>query len=182
MSLAFVLGAIVVLLAACGGDEATPTPVPTLANPPTATPTIAVNSDGVPIVVAGNTISVHYRGTLDDGEEFDSSAGKDPLTFTVAAGQMIPGFDAAVEGMALGGKKTVRLEPGEAYGERFDELILEVPLESIPPETEVGRQLFSSTGGSVTVTAIEGATVTLDANHPLAGQALTFDIEIVEIN
>ena len=95
---------------------------------------------------------------------------------------MIPGFDAAVLGMALGEKTTIRIPPEEAYGRRLDELILEVPRESIPPEAIVSQQLFSATGGSVIVTAIGPVTATIDGNHPLAGKALAFKIEIVEIN
>lgn len=159
-----------------------PTPIATLAIAPTPTPTIPTNAAGVPIALAGSTVSVHYHGTLDDGEVFDSSLEGAPLTFTVAAGQMIPGFDAVVLGMALGEKATIRIPPEEAYGRRFDELVLEVPRESIPPETVVGQRLFSATGGSIIVTAIGTATATIDGNHALAGKALTFEIEIVEIN
>lgn len=136
----------------------------------------------MPIALAGSTVSVHYHGTLDDGEVFDSSLEGAPLTFTVAAGQMIPGFEAAVLGMALGEKTSIRIPPEEAYGQRFDELVLEIPRESIPLETVVGQQLFSATGGSIIVTAIGTATATIDGNHPLAGKALTFEIEMVKIN
>jgi len=157
-------------------------PIATLAVAPAPTPTIPANAARVPLALAGSTVSVHYHGTLDDGEVFDSSLEGAPLTFTVATGQMIPGFDAVVLGMALGEKSTIRIPPEEAYGQRFDELVVEVPRESIPPEAVVGQRLFSTTGGSIIVTAIGAATATIDGNHPLAGKALTFEIEIVEIN
>lgn len=179
--LAIVLGAIALLIAACGSDS-TPTSVPTIPNAPTPTPTVATNAAGTPIVLAGSNVSVHYHGTLDDGEVFDSSLEREPLSFTVAAGQMIPGFDAAVQGMALGEKKTVRLEAADAYGERRDEAIITQPRETLPDDITVGQQLFSPHGGSALVMKITETEVTLDLNHPLAGQALTFEITIVEIN
>lgn len=179
--LAIVFGVFALFIAACGSDL-TPTPGPTLLNAPTQTPTVATNAEGTSIVLAGSKVSVHYHGTLDDGEVFDSSLEREPLSFIVAAGQMIPGFDAAVHGMALGEKKTVRLEAADAYGERRDEAIITQPLDTLPADITVGQQLFSPQGGSAIVMEITETTVTLDRNHPLAGQALTFEITIVEIN
>ena len=128
----------------------------------------------------GDTVSVHYRGTLDDGSEFDSSAGRDPLEFTVGAGQVIPGFDNAVVGMAVGDKKEVRLEPEDAYGERTDDRVISVPKEQAPEGLEVGQQVMLGQAPA-TVVEVTDEAVTVDANHPLAGQALTFEIELVGI-
>lgn len=136
---------------------------------------------------SGDTVKIHYTGTLDDGSEFDSSAGREPLEFEVGGGQVIPGFDNAVEGMAVGDNKSVRIEPDDAYGQRHDQLVQEVPRSALPDDLspEVGMALQSqSPDGRVmqlTVTAVSDDSVTLDANHPLAGQALSFDIELVEI-
>ena len=174
------------LLAACGGDDdnvlpfAGSTSEPTIGGQLAPPPTATTNADGTRIATAGDSVLVHYRGTLDDGSEFDSSIGRDPLGFTVDSGQMIPGFNDTVRGMALGEKITVRLEASEAYGERSEANYISVPLANVPEGTTVGQQLFS-TAGSVTVIAIEDDVVTLDGNHELAGQALTFEIELVEI-
>jgi len=132
------------------------------------------------VAQVGDTVSVHYRGTLDDGSEFDSSAGRDPLQFTVGSGQVIPGFDNAVVGMAIGDKKEVRMEPGDAYGERTDERVIAVPKEQAPEGLEVGQQVMLGQAPA-TVVEITDDTVTVDANHPLDGQALTFEIELVGI-
>lgn len=128
----------------------------------------------------GDTVSVHYRGTLDDGSEFDSSAGRDPLQFTVGAGQVIPGFDNAVLGMAVGDKKEVRLEPEDAYGEHTEDRVISVPKEQAPDGLEVGQQVMLGQAPA-TVVEVTDEAVTVDANHPLAGQALTFEIELVGI-
>lgn len=136
---------------------------------------------------SGDTVRIHYTGTLDDGTEFDSSSGRDPLEFALGGGQVIPGFDSAVDGMAVGENKTVTIPPGEAYGERHDQLVQEVPKSALPDEIDpaVGMHLQSrSPEGQVmnlVVTEVADASITVDGNHPLAGQALTFDIELVEI-
>lgn len=136
---------------------------------------------------SGDTVRIHYTGTLDDGTEFDSSSGRDPLEFALGGGQVIPGFDKAVDGMAVGDNKTVTIPPGEAYGERHDQLVQEVPKSALPEEIDpaVGMHLQSrSPEGQVmnlVVTEVAEASITVDGNHPLAGQALTFDIELVEI-
>ena len=129
----------------------------------------------------GDQVSVHYLGTLDDGTVFDSSRERGPLSFTVGAGQMIVGFDNAARGMAVGETVTVRLEPAEAYGERRDDLVLEVPIGQAPPGLSAGDNVSMSSGARAVVTAVTEATVTVDANHRLAGQALTFEIEMVSI-
>ena len=135
----------------------------------------------------GDTVKIHYKGTLDDGTEFDSSEGREPLEFELGSGQVIPGFDNAVDGMTVGDSKNVRIESGDAYGERHDQLIQEVPRTALPPEMEpeVGMALQSQAPDgqvmNLVVTAVTEATITVDANHPLAGQALTFQIELVAI-
>ena len=136
---------------------------------------------------SGDTVKIHYTGTLDDGTQFDSSAGRDPLQFEVGSGQVIPGFDKAVEGMAVGDNKSVRIEAEEAYGPRHDQLVQEVDRSLLPDDLDPqeGMALQSSSpDGQVTqfmVTAVSDDTITVDANHPLAGQALSFDIELVDI-
>ena len=136
---------------------------------------------------SGDTVRIHYTGTLNDGTEFDSSSGRDPLEFALGGGQVIPGFDKAVDGMTVGENKTVTIPPGEAYGERHEQLVQEVPKSALPEEIDpaVGMHLQSrSPEGQVmnlVVTEVAEASITVDGNHPLAGQALTFDIELVEI-
>jgi peptidylprolyl isomerase len=133
----------------------------------------------------GDNVQVHYTGKLADGTVFDSSVGKDPIQFTVGAGQMIPGFDKAVEGMKAGEKKTITIPSAEAYGPRHEDLVIEVSLDQLPKDIAVGRQLQSAQpDGAViyaTVTKISDTNVTLDTNHPLAGKDLTFEIELVKI-
>lgn len=136
---------------------------------------------------SGDTVRIHYTGKLDDGTQFDSSAGRDPLEFVLGQGNVIIGFDKAVEGMAIGDSKSVRLEPDDAYGQRQPELVQDVPRTALPADIEPqeGMALQSkSPEGHVTnlvVTAVTDESITVDANHPLAGYALSFDIELVEI-
>jgi len=136
---------------------------------------------------SGDTVRIHYTGKLDDGTQFDSSAGRDPLEFALGGGQVIPGFDTAVEGMAVGDSKSVAIEPGDAYGERHEQLVQDVPRSALPDDMEasVGMQLQGqSPDGQVShfiVTAVSETTITVDANHPLAGHRLNFDIELVAI-
>jgi peptidylprolyl isomerase len=135
----------------------------------------------------GDTVKVHYTGKLDDGTVFDSSDGGDPLEFTMGQGQLIAGFEDAVTGMTVGDSKTVTLAAEEAYGEHDETMILTVPRSELPEdlEPEIGIQLRSVQDDGqemvMAVTDISDDEVTLDANHPLAGQALTFEIEVVEI-
>ena len=136
---------------------------------------------------SGDTVRIHYTGTLDDGTQFDSSAGRDPLEFALGGGQVIPGFDKAVDGMTVGDSKTVTIPPEDAYGQRHDQLVQQVPRTALPEDMEpaVGMHLQSqSPDGQVmnlVVAEVGEESVMLDANHPLAGQALTFSIELVEI-
>jgi len=136
---------------------------------------------------SGDTVRIHYTGTLDDGTEFDSSVGREPLEFSLGGGQVIPGFDSAVSGMAVGDSKTVTISPDDGYGPRHEQLVQEVPKSTLPEDIEaaVGMQLQSQTPDgqimNLVVVEIAEETITLDANHPLSGQALTFAIELVEI-
>jgi peptidylprolyl isomerase len=136
----------------------------------------------------GDTVQVNYTGKLADGTVFDSSVGREPLEFTLGAGQMIPGFEKAVFGMKVGEKKTVTIPVDEAYGPHRDDLVIEVPRDKLPAglTPEVGQQLgVKQADGSTAVVTItnvsDNNTVTIDANHPLAGKDLTFEIELVKI-
>ena len=165
MKLYLVMIPVIVLLlvvCGCGGEEA-------------------------PQAQIGDTVKVHYTGTLDDGSQFDSSAGREPLQFTLGQGQVIPGFEQAVIGMSVGETKTVRIPPEEAYGPYYEALVLVVDRAQFGTdmEPEVGQQYVLEQGGQtmqVTVIDVSGSNVTLDANHRLAGMALTFEIELVEIS
>lgn len=136
---------------------------------------------------ANDTVKVHYTGKLTDGEVFDTSVHREPLEFTVGAGQMIKGFDAAVDGMELNEKKTVTIPAEEAYGERNDQLIQQVPRTQLPEgmNPEVGQTLMAQGQGGhpmeLIVTETSPETITVDANHKLAGKVLVFEIELVEI-
>ena len=138
-------------------------------------------------VKEGDVVKVHYTGKFINGEQFDSSAGKEPLEFTVGAGQMIKGFDAAMPGMNLGEKKTINIAPEDGYGTRSEEAIIEFPRENVPAEMvlEPGMPLtLSNQAGQpvqVVVVEVKDDIIVLDANHFLAGQELIFDIELIEI-
>ena len=135
----------------------------------------------------GDTVRVHYTGTLTDGTQFDSSAGREPLEFTLGSGQVIPGFDAGVTGMEPGESKTVMILAADAYGPRRPEMVLEVGHEQFPDDMvpEVGQQLqLSQPDGQavvVTVTEVTDDGVLLDANHPLAGEDLRFELTLDSI-
>ena len=135
----------------------------------------------------GDTVSVHYRGTLADGTEFDSSAGREPLEFVVGSGQVIPGFDAAVIALEPGEKVTVTIPAAEAYGEHAEEGLQVFPRDAFPPDTnpEVGWavELSAPDGQRVpaTIASVTDESITLDFNHPLAGEDLTFEITLVEV-
>jgi FKBP-type peptidyl-prolyl cis-trans isomerase 2 len=135
----------------------------------------------------GDTVKVHYTGTLDDGTQFDSSAGREPLAFILGSGQVIGGFDAAVAGMSVGDVKTVTIPAADAYGAHDPQRVQQVPRAAIPPEIELHPGLMLSAQGpngqalSFKVTAFDDEQVTVDGNHPLAGQDLTFALELVEI-
>lgn len=138
-------------------------------------------------VKKGDKIQVHYTGKLKDGKEFDSSLNREPLEFEVGAGKVIAGFENAVIDLKEGEKKTVTIPPDEAYGDRDENLFVEMPKKSVPegvtPEVGMRLQLVNAKGQAVpvVVTEILEDTVRLDANHPLAGETLVFDIEVVKI-
>ena len=138
-------------------------------------------------VKSGDQVKVHYTGKLTNGEQFDSSIGREPLAFTVGAGMMIAGFDAAMPGMKVGDKKTVNIAPKDGYGETDESAIIDFPKENIPADMQlqIGQQLtLSNEQGQpfpVVVKEIKDDIIILDANHFLAGQELVFDIELVEI-
>ena len=135
----------------------------------------------------GDKVRVHYQGTLRTGETFDSSEGRDPLEFTVGSGQVIKGFEEGVKGMSVGEKRTVEISVDDAYGQKRQELIIEFPKTQFPDDMapDVGQQLMMSNGSGqsfpVTIKEVKEDSVLLDANHPLAGQELIFNIELVEI-
>ena len=139
-------------------------------------------------VKTGDKIKIHYKGTLDNGHVFDNSEGRDPLEFVVGAGTVIPGFDNGVVDMEVGEKKTIDIPCAEAYGEKRPELELLVERDKLPPELDpkVGDTLQVPQQGQsvpllVTVTEVTTEVIKIDANHPLAGKDLTFDLELVEI-
>ncbi|NVP17222.1 peptidylprolyl isomerase [Candidatus Gracilibacteria bacterium] len=135
----------------------------------------------------GNTVSVHYTGTFENGEKFDSSFDRgEPLDFIVGGGMMIPGFDKAVVGMKIGEKKSVTLEPKDAYGERDENNTQVIPKSDLVPFENAGFELKTGTilptqMGNIEIIADDEMTVTIDANHAMAGKTLNFDIEIVDI-
>lgn len=193
VSLVVVLAAIGV---ACSGPDPTPTatPEPTLrpnsTAVPAAVPSLSTTATAVPttsvsaeerVAEDGDIVSVHYTGTKEDGEEFDSSRGKDPLTFTLGTSQVIPGFENAVRGMSVGDKVTVTIKPEDAYGERSDDFIRDFPRNDDSDSITVGQVVFLASGIPATVVEITDETVRLDANHQLAGLTLIFEIEVVEI-
>ena len=135
----------------------------------------------------GDTVKVHYTGKLDDGTVFDSSRSREPFSVKLGDGKVIPGFENGIVGMQQGQVKTVTISPEEGYGPRRDNLVLEVNESEFPRDInpEVGQklQLKQANGQNVpvTITGIKDNIVTLDANHPLAGQTLTFEIELLEV-
>ncbi len=138
-------------------------------------------------VIAGNKVKIHYTGTFDDGEIFDSSREADPLEFEVGSGQVIPGFDNAVIGMHVGETKQVRLPENEAYGPYNQEMVFDAEPDQFEEGLipEVGQQFQTTmedgTPLLLTVKSVEDGKIVLDANHPMAGKTLNFDLEVVEI-
>lgn len=136
---------------------------------------------------AGDTVKVHYTGKLEDGTIFDSSREREPLEFTLESGQIIPGFEEAVDGMEEGEETTVEIPPEKAYGMRQEDAVMEFPVTELPdemePEVGMQLQLQGANGQAFPARVVEvgDETVVLDANHPLAGETLTFDIELVEV-
>lgn len=138
-------------------------------------------------VKENDTVKVHYTGTLADGEVFDSSREREPLEFTMGQGMIIPGFEKALIDMSVNESKIVNIPFAEAYGERREDLVQDVPRNQLPDDIkpEVGMPLMSQTPDGqqirLVITEVKEETITVDANHPLAGKDLTFDLELVEI-
>ncbi len=135
-------------------------------------------------VKKGSTVTVHYTGTLEDGAVFDSSIERDALTFVVGEGDLIPGFEKAVIGLAAGDKTSVTLEPDQAYGQYDEKMVVTVDKAEIPDGVEAGMMLQAMIDERpvlFTVTEISDDAVTLDGNHPLAGKSLCFDISVVAV-
>lgn len=138
-------------------------------------------------VQAGDEIKVHYHGKLSNGETFDSSEGGEPLKFKVGSGEVIKGFDEGVIGMKSGDKKTIIIPVEDAYGEKHEKMMFEFPRDQFPddisPEVGMPLEMSNESGENfrVVISEVNNDNVTLDANHPLAGEALTFDLELVEI-
>ncbi len=136
---------------------------------------------------SGDTVKVHYTGTLADGSQFDSSQGRDPLEFTLGAGNVIPGFDQGVTGMAVGETKMIHIPVAEAYGPRHDHLTQDVPRSAMPADVELEPGMVLHAQGpegqtlNFTVVEFDDQSVKVDGNHPLAGKDLTFALELVSI-
>jgi peptidylprolyl isomerase len=141
----------------------------------------------MPDARSGDTVRIHYTGTLSDGSTFDSSQGRAPLEFTVGSGEIIPGLDRAIEGMTVGETKTVTVPAAEAYGDHDPDGVQSIPRDQVPdhipldPGTQLELQTMDGRTLPVTVTEVTADAITLDANHPLAGKDLTFKVELVEI-
>ena len=139
------------------------------------------------VIENGSTVKVHYTGTLENGEIFDSSANRDPLQFTIGQGQLIPGFEKAVIGLKVGDSTKTNIPAAEAYGEHNAQMEITVPRTQLPedmePEVNLQLQLSQPNGQPIPcqITKIEGDQITIDANHPLAGEDLSFEIEVIEI-
>jgi FKBP-type peptidyl-prolyl cis-trans isomerase 2 len=136
----------------------------------------------------GDSVKIHYTGRLTNGEQFDSSAGREPLAFTLGSGMVIKGFDTGVSGMTVGEKKTINIPVDEAYGAVNEQMIFEFPKSNMPADMQVeaGMQLMMNNGEGqqlpVMVKEVKEEVIIIDANHPLAGQELVFDLELVSID
>ncbi len=134
----------------------------------------------------GDTVKVHYTGTLDDGTQFDSSVGRDPLEVTLGNGEVIPGFERGIEGMQVGDSKKIHIPCADAYGERLEELVHVVPMDQLPQdvEVEIGMRFQVDAGGApmiLTVIDVTPEDAILDGNHPMAGHNLNFELELIEV-
>ncbi len=129
----------------------------------------------------GAVVTVHYHGTLDSGEVFDSSRGRRPRTFVIGCGQLIPGFEAALRRMSAGERTTVRIEPADAYGDHLEDRVYEAPRDEAPDGLSPGDEVRLAGGAPAVVVEVTDRVVRLDANHPLAGKALTFEIELISV-
>jgi len=150
-------------------------------------PALLISCSGEKVVKDGNTIKAHYAGHFEDGTEFASSYGRDPVEFVIGSGSFIPGFEIGFIGMAVGEKKSVMVPPMEGYGDLHKELIATVPIAIFPDTLTLDSGLYlemqrpDGTPFNVIITNVLGDSVMVDANHPLAGKTLIFDLELVEI-
>jgi FKBP-type peptidyl-prolyl cis-trans isomerase 2 len=186
------VAALGIVAAACSSSDDGATVAPTTteaavtetpgASSETTAPAAASAQSSDLVAQDGDSVEVHYVGTLDDGSQFDSSRDRGtPFSFTVGTGQVISGFDEAVRGASVGDTNTVRMEAADAYGEWSEENILELPYDPSQGEVAVGDTVTLSNGQPAEVLEVSTDTVKLDANHPLAGEALTFEIEVLGI-
>ncbi len=190
-----ILAALGVVAAACGGTNSEADEIPDTTEAVVSDVDVSTTGDssaaaapqpaqsGDLVVQDGDLVEVDYVGTLDDGTQFDSSREPDrsPLSFTVGTGQVIAGFDAAVLGAKVGDVRTERMEAVDAYGEWNEDRIIEVPFNPDQGDVQVGEEVFLTNGQPAIVLEVTDETVKLDANHPLAGEALTFEVEILSI-
>jgi FKBP-type peptidyl-prolyl cis-trans isomerase 2 len=175
------VAALSIIAAACSSSDDGATVAPTTTEATVAETPEAPTSD-VFSALDGDVVEVHYVGTLDDGSQFDSSRDRGtPFNFTVGTGQVISGFDTAVRGALVGDTNTVRMEAADAYGEWSEENVLELPYDASQGELSVGDTVTINTGQPAEVLEVSATTVKLDVNHPLAGEALTFEIEVLLI-
>jgi FKBP-type peptidyl-prolyl cis-trans isomerase 2 len=185
------IAVLTVALAACGGGEDTasttappatspPTTLPPATSPPSTEAGGEAPSDDL-VAQDGDSVAVHYVGTLDDGTEFDSSRGREPLPFVVGSNEVIKGFDDAVRGMTVGETVTVRIPAEEAYGPVDPDEIFSVPIDQAPDDVAVGDEVLIDEITPGVVTVVTDTEVTIDKNHRFAGEALTFEIEVVSI-
>src|SRR3989344_1261730 len=134
----------------------------------------------------GTKVQVHYTGTLNDGNVFDSSEGKEPLEFTIGSNQVIPGFENGIKEMKLNEEKNIKIKPNEAYGERDEKMVVSIPRDKFPPEVQVGGHLLLKGHDGQRIPAkineVKGNEVIIDLNHPLAGKELNFRVKVVGIN
>ena len=172
------LALLALAIASCGGDVAATT---TTSQTAVTEPAEPASSSEASVAQVGDTVQVHYVGTLDDGTEFDSSRDREPLEFLVGSDQLIAGFDQAVQGLAVGDMVTVRIPPEEAYGSVDPELIFSVPIDQAPDNVAVGDEVLIGGITPGVVTAVSTTEVTIDTNPKYAGQALTFEIEVISI-
>lgn len=138
------------------------------------------------MIKLGSKVSVHYTGKLENGTEFDSSLGRDPLQFTVGEGQLIMGFENGVMGMSPGEEKTIKISPEDGYGPIHESLIITIPRSNVPPDVQVGAQLQADTQGGhpvvFVVREVNEDNVVMDGNHPLAGKDIYFEVEVISVD
>lgn len=189
-SFAAIAVVLALVVAACAGDETATEPVEDVVTEEpieepveTASAETDTSTGGEGFIVQdGDLVEVHYVGTLDDGSQFDSSRDRGtPFSFTVGTGQVIAGFDEAVRGRQVGDVNTVRIEAPDAYGEWSEDNIVQVPFNPDQGDIAVGDEVYLNTGLPATILEITDEYVKLDANHPLAGEALTFEIEVLAV-